>query len=612
MPICRDYAQFLSEFHSDKFQELWPAQAFVLEKYSEQFWSQPDVAIELPTGGGKTLITLLVGEAWRQEGKSVAILSANKTLARQMLQESQALGIPAVLMEGKGADIPSRERRAFQRAECVAIMNYWVYFNQNPAIDPADLIIMDDAHLAEHCLHSLYSVEIERHSHENLFITLATELRERFPEYSVLADALAGDVPPITPTELLSFIDQVEVEDRIRQIVDSSPYLDYDADLRFRWARVRNRLNAANIYLSLNSIWMRPYIYPLMSNLHYAEAEQRLYMSATIGEAGDLSRRLGVRNIDMIPLPSVHTEKTFGRRLIVMNRIEEEDLPERIKSAILAALRIQPKSIWLCSSHAEAARFREVVSEWLNSNGLVGHPTWVLTPQGDEIDHFKGAASGHMFVAGRFDGMDFRGDECRLVVVTTLPKAINTQEEFVSAYLRDSGFMMRRLNQRIVQSLGRCNRSDDDFGVYILADRRFATNLGRESYRAGIPRNILAEIDMAQDLAEVDDEVLVSTVENFLSGDFRYYDSELEEYLKAVPTEPHLATVPDTSSDEVLGWTALYESQNYYVTAERFQRCWEVTRDTNLIEIGALHGFHWAKALYLQSLLGEPSARENS
>ena len=28
--------------------------------------------------------------------------------------------------------------------------------------------------------------------------------------------------------------------------------------------------------------------------------------------------------------------------------------------------------------------------------------------------------------------------------------------------------------------------------------------------------------------------------------------------------------------------------------------------------MGALHGWHWAKALYLQSLLGEPSAREKS
>ena len=42
-----------------------------------------------------------------------------------------------------------------------------------------------------------------------------------------------------------------------------------------------------------------------------------------------------------------------------------------------------------------------------------------------------------------FDGMDFQGDECRLVVLATLPRAINIQEEFLCAYLRDAGFMKK-------------------------------------------------------------------------------------------------------------------------------------------------------------------------
>lgn len=613
MPINQDYAQFLSSFHSDKFQELWPAQAYVLDQYSTTFApSPPDVAIELPTGAGKTLIALLIAEAWRQEGNKVAILSANKTLARQMLQESQALGIPAVLMEGRGVDIPVGDRRAYQRAIRVAIMNYWVYFNQNPIIDPADLIIMDDAHLAEHCLHSLYSVEIARYSHENLFKILITELRERFPEYSVLTDALADDAPPPYATELLSFIDQVDVADRFREIVNSSPSLTVDRDFRFRWNRIRNQLREANIYISFNSIWIRPYIYPLMSNLHYEQAQQRLYMSATVGDPSDLSRRLGVRNIKKIPVPSEYAEKTFGRRLVVMNRVEEEEIPERLRTVILAALRIHPKSVWLCSSQAEAIRSRDAVSEWLNSNGLVGHPTWILTPLGDEIDQFKTAPRGHLFVAGRFDGMDFSGDECRLIVVTTLPRAINSQEEFISTYLRDSGFMKKRLNQRIIQALGRCNRSDEDFGVYILADRRFTTHFGPESNRAGIPRNIVAEIDLAQDWTEIEEDALINRVGDFLCGGFSQYDSALQACLANVPDESSPPGAPDTSSDEVLGWTALFASQNYEIAADRFERCWEDARSANLIEMGALHGWHWAKALYLQSLLGEPSARENS
>jgi hypothetical protein len=239
MAISRDYAQFLISFHSDKFQRLRDAQDYVLKEYSTHYVACPDVAIELPTGAGKTLAALLITEAWRQEGRKTAILSANKTLARQMLAEAHALGIPAVLMEGRGVDIPARDKRAYQRAASVAIMNYWVYFNQSPVIDPAELLVMDDAHLAEHCLHSLYSVEITRYAHAPLFNTLITELQARFPEYTVLADAAGSDVPPTSATELLSFIDQVAVMDRMREIMDASSCLDTDSDLRFRWGRMR-------------------------------------------------------------------------------------------------------------------------------------------------------------------------------------------------------------------------------------------------------------------------------------------------------------------------------------------------------------------------------------
>jgi superfamily II DNA or RNA helicase len=96
MSISRDYAQFLSSFHSDKFQELWSAQAYVLDAYSNTFVSKPDVAIELPTGAGKTLIALLIAEAWRKESNKVAILSGNKTLARRICLPGNLLIITKV------------------------------------------------------------------------------------------------------------------------------------------------------------------------------------------------------------------------------------------------------------------------------------------------------------------------------------------------------------------------------------------------------------------------------------------------------------------------------------------------------------------------------------
>lgn len=188
MPGALDYMELLTEFGSVDFVDLRPAQDAVLAAYAADHTAGRDIAVELPTGAGKTLIALLVGEAWRREGRAVAILTANKTLARQMEREAAALGIDVVRMEGTRDEISPAQRRAYQRANAVGIMNYWVYFNQNPAIDPASLLIMDDAHLAEHCLHSLFSVEVDRFEHPALFSSVIHELARRFPDYGVIQD----------------------------------------------------------------------------------------------------------------------------------------------------------------------------------------------------------------------------------------------------------------------------------------------------------------------------------------------------------------------------------------------------------------------------------------
>jgi Rad3-related DNA helicase len=607
MPGAIDYAELLDELRSEKFTELRPVQVVALARYAAEYSATPDLAIELPTGAGKSLIALLICEAWRREGKVVAVLTGNKTLARQMEDEGRQLGVPVVRFEGAGNTIPLPDRRRYRRAQAIAIMNYWVMFNQNPVVDSADQLVIDDAHLAEAALDSLYSIEIDRYSHPLVFEALVRDLSQEFPDYGSLQDALS-DAPSRAGTELLSFLDQSAFADRFRNIVDMAPELQTDIDLRFRWERVRERLREVNIYSSPRSLWLRPYIYPLGDNPRYADPEQRVYFSATIGQPSDLARRLGTNPIVKLPLDPAQTAQTYGRRLLVLNPDDSADLPLRLAQVIGAALEVQPKSVWLCASKSDAERYRQAVVSWLQTTPLPSGPTWLLSSLGDEIEQFKAAPAGHLFVAGRFDGMDFSADQCRLVVLATQPRAINSQETFAAEYLRDAGFMMQRLNQRIVQALGRCNRADDDFGVYVLADRRFAAHFGQESRRRGLPTNVQAEIDLAENDTELDDEALVRRVTAFLNQDFEDFDRDLALVEAELPVGSASDFDDDDSSAEVKGWLELHSRQDYAAAERLFHVREQSYGEMGLRELGAFAQWCEAKAAFLEGRRGDTAA----
>ena len=127
-----------------------------------------------------------------------------------------------------------------------------------------------------------------------------------------------------------------------------------------------------------------------------------------------------------------------------------------------------------------------------------------------------------------------------------------------------------------------------------------------------MPRNIVAELDMGQDAAEEEASTLSTSVERFLSEDFSEYDEQLVEYLSDVPMAKDQNSITDTSADEVVGWSAMFWSENFAVAQQRFESCWESAKSDGLLEIGALHGWHRAKALYLQGLRSDASAEQKA
>jgi len=84
---------------------LWGHQEKTLDSYFANYLQAKDVAIELPTGTGKTLVGLLIAE-YRRRGldERVAFLCSTRQLCAQVVRLAKKYEIPTSLLVGRQAD----------------------------------------------------------------------------------------------------------------------------------------------------------------------------------------------------------------------------------------------------------------------------------------------------------------------------------------------------------------------------------------------------------------------------------------------------------------------------------------------------------------------------
>ncbi|MEQ8754709.1 MAG: DEAD/DEAH box helicase family protein [Coleofasciculus sp. G1-WW12-02] len=133
-------------------------QGQILNKYEKDYLKNAkDIAIELPTGTGKTLIGLLIAEYRRRVLKErVVYLCPTRQLCSQVHEKADLYGINTVTLTGSQRDYNTTEFYNYQRSEVVAITTYSSIFNTNPRINDPNIIICDDAHAADDYVASLW------------------------------------------------------------------------------------------------------------------------------------------------------------------------------------------------------------------------------------------------------------------------------------------------------------------------------------------------------------------------------------------------------------------------------------------------------------------------
>jgi hypothetical protein len=496
--------RMFQDFSDRTLKGLLTYQGQVLADYQATALEKPDVAIKLPTGSGKTLVGLLIAE-WRRRkfGERVVYLCPTNQLVNQVVEEARSKYGMAEWVHaftGSQRNYDALAKSKFQNAELLAVTSYNALFNTNPFFDEPHLIVFDDAHAAENYLIGFWTLSIQRNfdPQKALFQALIGVLQRVLP---------AHDLLHVKTTALSTWdyywVDKVpsdsfaEIQREVVDVVDAHVG---GTDLRYPWSIIRDHLSACHMYIGSHEISIRPLLPPTMTHAPCRGAKQRLYMSATLGEGGDLERLTGVRSIHRLSVPDDLNAQGVGRRFFVfpgrsLSPLEQIDVRRR-------AIQIAGRAVVLVPDFRSAEKVTDEIVKSLACRTFTA-----VEIEGSKAPFVK-EAQAVAIMANRYDGIDFPDEQCRLLIMSGLPGATNLQERFLLSRMGARLLLLDRIRTRVVQAVGRCTRSTTDYSAVLVFGEDLLTYLSKHENRDYLHPELQAEITFGLEQSRTADDMI--------------------------------------------------------------------------------------------------------
>lgn len=497
-----------------KLPDVMTHQRDMLTAYGEDMVDRTDVALQLPTGSGKTLVGLLIAEWRRRKFKErVVYLCPTRQLVNQTVDQAQnRYGIDAVGFTSSKRGYSAAAKSDYTTGSKVAVTTYSSIFNVSPFFSNPDVVIIDDAHAAENYIAKMWSLEIPAgdEDHAALHAAISGLLRPYLTsqsharltgEWRDPSDANWVDKLPSTVLQ--------QIAPQLTAILDANS--DASDDVTFRWRLLRDHLQACHVYLASREILIRPLIPPVWTHAPFAAAKQRIYMSATLGAGGDLERLTGTASIERLPAPEGFRSTGVGRRFFIFPGLSLE--PAECEKQRLKMQKLAGRSVVLTPNEAAAATIRAQVEE------LDGFEIFSAADIEDSKEAFVNADKAAAIMAGRFDGIDFPNDECRLLCLDGLPKATNAQERFLMTRMSASALFNERLQTRVLQAAGRCTRALQDRSAVFVTGHELleylADNRNWEHFHPELQAELAFGVEQSKDVETGD---LITNFKSFLAN----------------------------------------------------------------------------------------------
>ena len=339
-----------------------------------------------------------------------------------------------------------------------------------------------------------------------------------------------------------------EIREDVTAIIDSHTNRDVP-ELYYRWSEIREHLEACHIYLGNKEILIRPLLPPTYTHAAFCNARQRIFMSATLGLGGDLERLTGRKNIDRLPAPSGFQSSGVGRRFFIFPTLSIND--EESQTLLTRMQKMAGRSVVLTPSTFEADIHIERVSSKLDDYSI-----HLKSDIENKKFEFTSSLKAVAILANRYDGIDFPGDECRLLCVDGLPKAMNLQEKFVMSKMGAIALYNDRIQTRVLQAMGRCTRSLQDRSAVFVKGDELVDFLADSRKWPHFPPELQAELQFSVDQSsDVTETAMLENLNMFLqnSADWSEANNTILSAVKSLKQKefPEMMELSEIASFEI-------------------------------------------------------------
>ncbi|TDL46491.1 helicase C-terminal domain-containing protein [Kocuria rosea] len=483
----------------------WPRlrleQGEILKAWFEKR-SQRDLVIKQNTGGGKTVVGLLIAQSSLNEGVGPAVYLVPDTyLVDQVVAEADSLGITVTTDAKATTFLASKAILVTTIHKLINGRTVFGLIGGHRQVTSVGTVIIDDAHACVAVVRAQYTIDIpvEHEAYTALLALFGADLKQQDAKgYADLCEGTAGK--PIKVPFWAWEHQQERILETLRKHAESSS----TASLYFPWPLLAPHLHLASATFTNRTLEIRTPCPAIGLIPAVAQAKRRVYLSATLADDGILVTDLNADPTSVSAPISPDRAADLGDRLILaplmLNPGMVSDTIRELTRQLTdgdrngdGALDSDPiNAVVLVPSHQAADAWKPYANH-----------TLTVTDMKPVIDRLvAGEHVGLVVLINKYDGVDLPGDACRLLVLDGVPMPLTPAERREAAALAGSRTYRVRTVQRIEQGIGRGIRDAEDYCAVLLMGNELAMAVIDHASQDLFSPATRAQLDLSNELAD--------------------------------------------------------------------------------------------------------------